>query len=109
MRQNSATGAQHTIFTKVIQKSFHTKQKHQCRTIVSTGASLMISHLSGVHSRCVMESIESDEIVVLLSLLNEQILSVDEVVGSNHLVEGCHLFLVHTHAAALSQFAHFAL
>ena len=47
-----------------------------------------------------------DEIVVLLATLNEQVLAVDKVVGSNHAVEGSELLLVERHAATLNELAH---
>ena len=53
--------------------------------------------------------LHSDKIVVLLAALHEQILAVDEVFGSNHLVERSELLLVERYAAALYELAHFAL
>lgn len=50
-----------------------------------------------------------DEVIVLLATLHEQILAVDEVVGSNHLVERAELLLVERYAATLHELAHLAL
>ena len=47
-----------------------------------------------------------DEIMVLLALLYEQILTVDEVVACDDLVEGGEFLLVEAHAVAFGHLAH---
>lgn len=51
----------------------------------------------------------SDEEVVLFTSLYEQVFAIDEIVGSDFLVEGSKLFFVETYATPLGEFAHFAL
>ena len=50
-----------------------------------------------------------DQEIVLLSTLNEEVLTVDQVAFFNDLVEGCELFLVEADATTLSHLAHLAL
>jgi hypothetical protein len=54
-------------------------------------------------------SLHGDEVIVLLAALYEQILAVDEIFGSDGLVEGGQLLLVQAYAIALDHLAHLAL
>ena len=51
----------------------------------------------------------SDEEVVLFTSLYEQVFAIDEIVGSDFLVEGSELLLVEAYATALSELTHLAL
>lgn len=55
------------------------------------------------------KSLHSDEIIVLLSALHEQILAVYEVFGSHDTVERRQLFLVERHSSALNELTHLTL
>ena len=62
-----------------------------------------------ITAHCRPESLHDYEIIVFLAPLNEQVFTVDEVVGSDDAVESGELLLVERHATALHELAHLAL
>lgn len=59
-----------------------------------------------MYKACLQCLFYSDEIIVLLALLYEQVLTVDEVVACDDLVEGGEFLLVEAHAVAFGHLAH---
>lgn len=77
----------------------------------NTGMRLFVCICINGESAIVAESVllYGNEEIVSLAFLQEKILTVDEILGGNHLVESRELLLVQAHAATFDELTHLAL
>ena len=96
------------------------KALHLFKKVLSSFSAIIFSYFFAKKNGCVFLHthlnmikivllLGNDQVVVLLTALNEQVFFIKQVSSSNYLVESSELFLVQRNTTTLNELTHFAL